>query len=69
MQSAMHSALYYHLEHSNASRCILAITYLLASNASGGMGNGHPVSANSDIVFGYQILLSEVLLYCLPKKV
>ena len=30
----MHSALYYHLEHSNASRCILAITYLLASNAS-----------------------------------
>ena len=30
----MHSALYYHLEHGNASRCILAITYLLASNAS-----------------------------------
>ena len=26
------------------------------------MGNGHPVSANSDTVFGYQILLSEVLL-------
>ena len=46
--SAMHSALYYHLEHGNASRCILAITYLLASNASIfcsapplGCGSGH----------------------------
>ena len=38
-----------------------------ATRAAGLMGNGHPVSANSDIVFGYQILLSEVLLYCLPK--
>ena len=33
-----------------------------ATRAAGLMGNGHPVSANSDTVFGYQILLSEVLL-------
>ena len=32
----MHSALYYHLEHGNASRCILCLFCLLASNASGG---------------------------------
>ena len=33
---AMHSTLYFRLKHANASRCILAITYPLASNASGG---------------------------------
>ncbi len=31
---AMHSTLYFRLKHANASRCILAITYPLASNAS-----------------------------------